>query len=811
MRLPYGLIPVLLITGAAAHSAGLPVALPSEQGMDSAKLAHLDGLILETIRSGGAPGAVCIVGRDGKIVYRKAFGDSTLVPERRPMPLDTVFDLASLTKVVATTSSIMALVEDGRLSLNTRVASIWPEYGVNGKEDVTVRQLLTHTAGLSAGHPFFARYGQENAASHPGSPDWKDQSSKVYGDLAAAAVRYTPDSRLVYSDDGFMSLGEIVRRVSGERLDRYVKHRIFAPLKMNDTTFLPGPALANRAAPTEQRFGRWLKGEVHDPSSWTLGGVAGHAGLFSTADDLARFCQMLLNGGELGGNRVLSPATVRAMTSPATPEGLPIRGLGWDIDSGYTRRGDLYGVGGFGHTGWTGTSLWVDPTSKTFIVLLTNRNHPKGGGGVSELQRRVSTLVAGAVTNLPGSSRTAASAAPRPDRVEPGKTPPLPLPFANVKSGIDVLQEEKFDRLKGRKIGLITNPTGINRQRQSTADLIFEQHQAGVLQLVAFFGPEHGIRADLDEVVKDEKDAKTGLPVYSLYDYARRIFKPTPEMLKGIDTLVFDVQDIGVRYYTYITTMAHAMEAASENNIRIVVLDRPNPVNGVTIDGPNLDLVNRSFAGYYPIPIRHGMTVGELAKFFNTEYKIGADLDVVPCKNWRRTMWFDQTGQPWVNPSPNIRNLNQAALYTSTGLLEAAKVSVGRGTDRPFELFGAPYMDDVKLAEELNRLQLPGLSFIPHQFTPATREFRGQLCKGVNVQLLDRDALEGARSAVAILDALRRLYGEDKVGVAGTKGMFGTKEIPDAIIAGRTVSEIAASWQNDIESFRRTRTKYLMY
>jgi uncharacterized protein YbbC (DUF1343 family)/CubicO group peptidase (beta-lactamase class C family) len=810
MRKPLSVLVLAAVTAAAAGAAGLPVAQPADVGMNAATLSHLDDAIRATIRAGNAPGAVCIVGHKGRIVYRKAFGYRSLEPEKRPMTVDTVFDLASLTKVTATAPSIMKLIEAGKLTLRTDIEDVWPAYAAEGKGNITIRQFLTHSAGLSPGHGFFAKYGDRNTGLHVWDPAFRPAYTDAMADLAAAGLRYTPDSRFQYSDDGFMTLGEVVRRVSGEPLNVFAKRNIFEPLGMHDTTFLPGPALRARAAPTEKRWGKDLQGEVHDPASWSLGGVAGHAGLFSTADDLARYCQMYLNGGKLDGRRVLSQATVRAMTSPASAAGLPVRGLGWDIDSGYTKRGDLFSNRSFGHTGWTGTSVWVDPPSQTFVVLLTNRNHPNGGGNVLGLEWRISNIVAASVADMPPAQWTAEFAQPQPEKQDAGYVARQPT-FVNTLTGIDVLEQDKFDVLKGRRIGLITNPTGIDRNRRATADLLNDQAKAGNLKLVAFFGPEHGIRADRDEAVGDSTDAKTGLPVYSLYDYKNKVFKPTPEMLKGIDTLVFDIQDIGVRYYTYITTMAHAMEAAKENNIRMVVLDRPNPVNGVTVDGPKLDLSLRSFAGYYPMPVRHGMTIGELAKFFNAEYKIGCDLTVVPMKNWYRPLWFDQTGQPWVNPSPNIRDLNEAALYPAIGLLEAANVSVGRGTDRPFELFGAPWIDDVQLSEALNDLHLPGLSFTPLRFTPTSSIYAGKECGGVSVQLLDRDALEGARSAVEILATLQRLYPKGAPDVMGTKGMFGTTAVPEAILAGKPASDIVASWQKDVADFKRARAKYLIY
>jgi uncharacterized protein YbbC (DUF1343 family) len=339
----------------------------------------------------------------------------------------------------------------------------------------------------------------------------------------------------------------------------------------------------------------------------------------------------------------------------------------------------------------------------------------------------------------------------------------------------------------------------------STIDLL---HKAPGVQLVSLLSPEHGLRAELDEFVASSTDEKTGLPIHSLY--GDRKYKPTPEQLQGIDTLVFDIQDIGVRYYTYISTMALAMEAAAENKLRFIVLDRPNPINGVTVDGPKLEPELRTFAGWYPIPIRHGMTVGELARMFNEEYDIRCDLTVAPVENWRRSMWFEETGLPWVDTSPNIRNTRQAELYAGIGLLERANISVGRGTDTPFERFGAPWIDGVKLAAELNRRRIPGLTFIPVTFTPKSRELSGQVCGGVDVRMMDRNAFQGSRAAIEILDALVRLYPE-QARIERTLHMWGTPRIPDGIRAGKPVAELVESYQQDEADFLKMRQKYLLY
>ena len=385
-----------------------------------------------------------------------------------------------------------------------------------------------------------------------------------------------------------------------------------------------------------------LRGAVHDPTARRMGGVAGHAGLFSTAADLARFGRMLLGDGALDGARILAPLSVARMTSPATPAGMrDVRGLGWDIDSTYSsNRGALFPVGSFGHTGFTGTSIWVDPSSQTFVVFLSNRVHPEGGGQVTALRGRVATLAAAAVMDRPA-GRSAGDA---------GRG------TAQVQTGIDVLREEGFARLRGARVALLTNRTGLARDGVRTVDLL---HQSPEVELELLLGPEHGLGGDADGPVADARDAATGLPVYSLYGDTRR---PTGRMLGGVDTVVVDLQDAGARFYTYAATMAYVMEAAAERGLRVVVLDRPNPITGAAVEGPLQDAGQTGFTGYLPLPVRHGMTLGELARLFNAEREIGAQLDVVPLRGWRRELWFDETGLTWVDPSPNLRTVTQAAL-----------------------------------------------------------------------------------------------------------------------------------------------------
>ncbi len=650
---------------------------------------------------------------------------------------------------------------------------------------------------------------------------------------------YEPGKRFIYSDVGYIVAAEIVRRVSGKRIDEFAREQIFLPLGMNDTWFnnselvkavlalqgqlgrfdLSDAAYAfigriKRTAPTENREGRWMRGEVHDPRAYEMGGVAGHAGLFSTSDDLAIFCQMILNKGEYNGVRILAPYTVERMVSAQTLPTSQMRGIGWDVNSSYSsNRGDLFPVGTFGHTGFTGTSIWLDPASESFVVLLTNRVHPNGKGDVTRLRSFVASIVAGAITEPPHAPVMSHLDAP-PAYVDAPRaviTRGVPSgPLHPVLTGLDVLERDGFKQLEGRRIGLITNHTGRDAKGRSTVDVL-----AGAknLKLVALFSPEHGLRGAEDTTVGDTRDEKTGLPVYSLYAKDRR--RPAPDTLKDIDTLVFDIQDVGARFYTYPATCGYAMEEAAKNKIKFVVLDRPNPINGYDIEGPvaDRDLTEQpsfSFTSYHPVPVRHGMTIGELAMLFNSEREIGADLTVIKMEGWRRADYFDGTALTWVNPSPNMRSLTEAQLYPGIGLLETTNLSVGRGTDTPFEVIGAPWLDGPRLAEALNRAGLSGVRFVPVGFTPKSSKFANEECGGVNIVITDRGAFHPVAAGMEIAYQLGRLYpGTWKVD--DYIRLLVNRVTLAALKEGKTASQISATWQEGLAQFARIRQNYLIY
>ena len=371
-------------------------------------------------------------------------------------------------------------------------------------------------------------------------------------------------------------------------------------------------------------------------------------------------------------------------------------------------------------------------------------------------------------------------------------------------TGIDVLEGQDFAPLKGKRIGLITNQTGIDRTGRSTIDLL--AHAPGV-KLVALFNPEHGIRGVLDEHVSSTKDEATGLPVYSLYGDTDR---PTDAMLEGLDALVFDIQDAGVRFYTYVTTMGYTMEAAAAHHLAYYVLDRPDPLGGERIEGPMLDRDRTNFVGYFPMPIRMGMTLGEMAKMFNVEKKIGCVLHVIRMQNWHRRDSFDQTGLPWVNPSPNLRSSTAEILYPGLEILQAGGISVGRGTDKPFERLGAPWIHGEEFAEEMNRRSIPGVRFEPDRFTPDSGLYKGDLCQGARVVVTDRAALLLMRMGMEIAAALSKLYpGNFDAGKMIL--LVGNAATIERLTAGDAPGAIVAGWEKDLAAFRRMRGKYLLY
>ncbi len=781
----------LILARPAATRAGLPDAKPETLGFDPTRLSYVDEAIARAVAEKKVPGAVVVVGRRGRIALARAYGKRSLEAPEEAMTRDTAFDLASLTKPIATATSVMVLLERGWLRLGDRAVDHLPELKGGGKDAITIEQLLRHRSGLIADNPI---------------GDYANGPEVAWRKVAELDLESAPGEKFAYSDVGFLVLGRLVERVSGQSLDDFARATLFDPLGMIATGFRPigampdDPTPLTQVAPTEPANGGMLRGVVHDPRARALGGVAGHAGLFGTADDLAVFAQMMLDGGRgLDGKRVLSPLTVRAMVDPAgTPEGQR-RGLGWDVQTSYsTPRGALFGPTGFGHTGFTGTSLWVDPETETLVVLLTSRLHPDGkGASPTALRAEVATLVASAIVDAPSRPAERASAPPP---AAPRRLPPL----RPVDCGVDVLARRSFRELKGKRVGLVTNQTGLTKAGDSTIDAL---KAAPGVELVALFSPEHGIRGLVDAEVGDDKDEKTGLPIFSLYGKAR---KPTPASLANVDVLVYDIQDIGTRYYTYISTLGLVLEAAAEAEIPVIVLDRPNPIGGEAVAGPIRDPDFASFIAHHALPVRHGMTVGELARLFNAERSINADLTVIPCEGWRRGDTFDRTGLEWVNPSPNMRSLTQALLYPGVGLLEASNLATGRGTDTPFERVGAPWIDPRAFARALDDLGLPGVRFVPDRFIPRERQYAGQECRGVQIAISDWSTFDPVDLGVGLALTLRKLYPRQWE-AAGFLKMLADRDAYEALLAGAPLPAIRATWDGELAEFAKVRAKYLLY
>lgn len=802
-------------------TATLPTAAPSAVGMSPTQLTNIDQVVEAEIAKKQLPGAVVLVGRQGKVVWRRAYGNRALEPQVEAMTTDTIFDLASLTKVVATATSVMILVERGLVRLGDPVSRYIPEFAENGKRAITVEHLLVHRSGLIPDNDI---------------KDYEQGPEKAMENIWRLAPQSEAGAKFIYSDVNFIVLAELVKRVSGKPIDQFARENIFEPLGMRETGYKPlellGEAVKPRIAPTEKcgssvsvscahlrqktsgdakDADQWMRGEVHDPRAYMLGGVAGHAGLFSTADDLAIYCQMILNGGIYQGRRILSPMGVARMTEPRASAGNAsdgnARGLGWDVFTGFSaNRGDLFPVGSFGHTGFTGTGLWLDPASETFVVFLSNRVHPKldpkKPADVGSLRGRIASVVASSITAPPFAGKIHPVA-------NPNTSPTISRTVKSVDSrslnGIDVLKRDGFALLKGRRVGLITNHTGRDRDGNSTIDVLFK---ALDVKLVALFSPEHGIRGALDqEKITNSTDEKTGLPIFSLYGETR---KPTAEMLKDIDALVFDIQDIGARFYTYISTMGLAMEEAAKNGKTFVVLDRVNPINGADVEGPLADGDKLSFIAHHQIPVRHGMTVGELAQLFNTERAINANLQIVRVEDWSRSQWFDETGLVWVNPSPNMRSLTEATLYPGVCLLEPTNVSVGRGTDTPFELVGAPWIDGRLLAEALNKANLPGVRFVPVRFTPKASVHKDAECGGVNIIITDRRSFEPVLMGMEMAVQLKKLFRKD-FSVDRFNRLLVSQKVYDAFLQGSDARALKQIWESDLEGFRAIRRKYLLY
>jgi uncharacterized protein YbbC (DUF1343 family)/CubicO group peptidase (beta-lactamase class C family) len=755
----------------------------------------LDQAITEAINEKLIPGAVLIVGHSGQIVYEKAYGARSIIPQIEPMTMDTIFDAASLTKVVATTPSIMKLFEAGKLRLDDPVTKYLPEFQ-NGKSDITVRNLMTHFSGMRPDLDLKPRWSGYDLGVQ-----------KALHDIPTAP----PGARFVYSDINYILLGEIVHRISGQMLNVFAGKEIYEPLAMSHSRFLPPESWRTVIAPTEidEDTGQPLRGVVHDPTARYMGGVAGHAGLFTTAHDLARYAQMWLNKGIIQDNdtglklQIFSPLTVQKFGEPGSPADQPIlRATGWDIDSPFSsNRGELFPLGSFGHTGFTGTSLWIDPTTNSYVVLLTNVVHPHRGNSLSSLRCRVATAVAASFgVSAPGVSLTSYN-----ETLTMAGIHRVVARNAETLTGLDVLEEQAFAPLRGKRIGLITNQTGLDRHGKRNVDLLL----AAGINVTTLYSPEHGLAGREDSDVANSRDATTGLPVVSLFQSNQRHL--TPDKMANTDALIFDIQDVGARFYTYSCTLLYALEGAARAHKPFYVLDRPNPLTGTHVEGPMLDGDLQSFVGCYALPVRHGMTFGEIAGMANTEQHWGAELHVIKLQNWQRGDWFDSTSLTWVNPSPNMRSLNAALLYPGIALLEFAKeYSVGRGTDAPFEQIGAEWMEGGAVARELNSRFIPGVRVYPTRFQPASSNLSGKEIQGVRFVVTDREAFDSVRLGMELANVLNKLY-PGRLDFRACQNLIGNHRLVDGLLNNEDAEQLEAEMRDELEAFLNRRKAFLLY
>lgn len=815
--MPAHTLPGLVASLALGLSAVLPVPARAQALPESldARLGPAIGAVVQAqMDAGQLPGAVVLIGDEDGVRFKQAYGwravqSGQAGPSvREPMSTDTVFDLASLTKAVATTTAVMQLVERGRLRLDAPAARYWPAFAAHGKGAITIRQLLAHTSGLRP--------------DLDATPPWSGYQAGLRL-VVAEKPQTPPGTRMVYSDINFIVLGELVQRVSGLSLPSYGARHIFQPLGMNDTGFAPMADQAPRTAPTEQLAdGRMLRGTVHDPFARRMGGWAGHAGLFGTADDLARFAHALLHaeaGDAQAQKRDRQPAraypllradTLRSMATRQSPAGQSEwRGLGWALDAPLApQRDTLPPLGLIGHTGYTGTGLWIDLVHRQYLVILSNRVHPRGLGDARPLRRQIIALLASQHPALPGPAPLVPWSG-QGEAIQAGATSPrAPASTPRVLSGTDVLRQQGYAPLLKQRLGLITNLSAMDAQGWRTLDRL---HTAPGLNLVKVFTPEHGLNRDQEGLIPSGTDSVSGLPLISLYGAQRR---PTPDMLAGLDTLVFDMQDAGARFYTYISTMGEAMQAAAQAGLNFVVLDRPNPVGSERVSGPVLDSDLRSFTAYAELPVQHGMTIGEIARWLRDDIRARTQLDVklqvVPMQGYQRPMRYTQTGLDWTPPSPNLRTPLTALLYPGVAWVEGANLSVGRGTDKPFQWVGAPWLDGAQLALAMQADKLPGVAITPVRFTPASGPYQGQACQGVQFTVTQANTFDAPLLGLSLTRALQQgwpgTFQLDK-----TLGMVGSRDTLSRIRENQSLEEIVSSWQARLRDFMTRRATYLLY
>ncbi len=906
---------VVLLTLCCVVSAGMA----QKSRTTAPNFSAVSTLIEAAVATHRPPGAVVLIGHNGHVVFEHAYGERKLAGEpgldgepspAESMTADTIFDMASLSKCLSTATAIMQLYETGKISsFDDPVERYLPSFNppINGVIDpvrakVTLRMLLTHTSGEAP----------DVNLKDPWGLAAPDKAEGLHRALTTP-LKAAPGDHFEYSDINFILLGYIVEQLTGQSLDVYAEQHIFRPLGMNDTRYLPfakvcgphhvdGAAIAWAATPrgymkyacpsgdwstsllpriapeahddeakadpaTNPDFDHLLRGVVHDPTTRRMGGVAGHAGVFSTAHDVSLFAGALLEkllyntgpfpmkqstlqlmtspqqpghySGQLADANTAEQAAIAAGDEPAAPGLAPhypaikdqdIHGLGWDIDTAFSKpRGLIFPIGSFGHTGFTGTSLWMDPGSDTYVILLANAIHPRGNAPLSNLRGEIATAAAEALgIYAKGPSRAEALCCQPKGLCYSAKIP-------NTRTGIDVLESEQFgpivqvaDRHNHHlNLGLLTNQTGLDHTGRRTADILVTEipKEVGGSRLVTLFSPEHGIFGKQDSThISAETDSTTGLHVTSLYGPTDADKRPSHVELKNLDAVVIDLQDAGVRFYTYDTVVGYFLEAAARekaeyhHELAIIVLDRPDIIGGAQVQGPvsdpDLTTGPGSYIDFMPLPVRHGLTLGELARYIVGTKHLDVDLTVVPMQHWSRSEYFDETGLTWTNPSPNLRSLTAAVLYPGLGFLDFSGVSVGRGTSAPFELFGAAWLHAGEVAAALNARHVAGVSFAATTIAVAEDmnhyPFHGQTIDAVRIAVTNREALNSPELGIEILSTLYRLY-PAHIQLEKALPLIGNRSTLNAIRRGDDPRSIAAAWSPAVAAYVDARAPYLQY
>ncbi|NLN92608.1 MAG: DUF1343 domain-containing protein [Candidatus Hydrogenedens sp.] len=720
----------------------------------------LSAALSKAVKESQSPGAVACAGEKGRRLFAAAEGYRSLRPKKEKATLDSVYDLASLTKVVATTTSVFLLRDEKALDLDDTLYRYLP---IANLEEITIRQVLTHTTGLAS---------------------WKALHLEISGLLpyvdaiARMAASREKGAGRVYSDLGFILLTRVIEEITHESFDLFCKNHIFEPLGMADSCFNPPASMKERCAPTEECSWRkgMVRGEVHDQNASAIGGVSGHAGLFSTVGDLEKYCQALLSG------RILSEATLDEITGPAQIPGYPWQGLGWWIDP-WTNgaNGYLASRRAFGHTGWTGTSIWMDREKELYAILLSNTCHP-------DLSRRNNGALRGGFYSKVSALFYKES--------------------TNAHTGLDALVRNDYGQIKNKRLGVLTNSAAINQEGRPLPEVLA---QAGASTVVRFFSPEHGFSGEA-EAGQAVRSKETGpVPVISLYGEKRA---PSRSDLQGINLFVVDLPDIGARYYTYMATMKECMASCAEHGIPLLVLDRPNPLGGLVLEGAPAEEFGTAVC-CAPIPIRHGMTLGELALFFRDRFFQGKKLDlrIVQAENW----WYDfahhESALPWVPPSPNIPTADTALMYIGTCLFEGVNMNEGRGTETPFLICGAPWLKAEEVLSDLDPEMTRGCSMKATLYIPksipgksANPEYKDKLCHGIQFELTDRRAVRPLTTVVALLSAIHKRHPELEWRPF-FDALAGGPALRQAIQKGLPAREIMGSVEEQIAAFDRMRPR----